>query len=62
MGENDAAAGMVADLTTRINELETELEQWKKSAKDILEQLQAAQQENSALRSRLTAVALVLRP
>lgn len=62
MGDNDAAATMVADLTTRINELETELEQWKKSGRDLLEQLQAAQQENHALRSRLTAVALVLRP
>jgi regulator of replication initiation timing len=62
MGEHDATATVVTDLTTRINELETELEQWKTSSKQILEQLQATQQENNALRSRLTAVALVLRP
>jgi chromosome segregation ATPase len=62
MSENDAAAVFVADLTSRINELEKELTIASERLNEVRERAAKAEQENHALRARLTAIALVIRP
>lgn len=39
-----------------------EIDKWREAAENQLKEIQLLQQENHALRSRLTAVALVIRP
>lgn len=60
--EANAVTGAMVDYVQKTVELEAEVEQWRTQSKSLLEQLQTAQQELHALRARLTAVALVIRP